>query len=117
MDVSYMETGDLIAKNLEALIVSKGANPSAVAKAAGMGHTGVRDIITRKAKNPTYSSLVKIAEVLDVHVTEITSGPLDSSISAEQRELLDLWPQLTEQERQFLLTSGRGLRAARQDKD
>lgn len=106
-DYCRMEIGDLIAANLEALIKRKGANPSAVAKAAGMGHTGVRDIILRKAKNPAYATLLKIADVLEVDVSEITSGPASLPLSPEQRELLDVWSQLPERERQFLIKSAK----------
>lgn len=109
VDISYMDIGDLIAKNLAEVIEAKGANPSAIAKAAGLGHTAVRDIILRKAKNPTYATLLKIAKVLEVDVTEITTGPASAPLSPEQRELLDLWSQVSEQEREFLLKSARGL--------
>lgn len=108
LDNSYMDIGDLIAKNLELLIERKGANPSAVAKAAGMGHTGVRDIITRKAKEPKYATLLKIAEVLEVDIHEITVGPGASSISQEDREILHLLSQLSDEERGFLLRAARG---------
>ncbi len=109
VDISYMDIGDLIAKNLAEIIEAKGANPSAVAKAASLGHTYVRDIILRKTKSPTYTNLVKIADVLGVDVTEITVGPVTEGISSGQREMLDLWSQLPEQLRQNLLGYGKGL--------
>ena len=69
-----MDSGQMIAENIDRLIKRQGSNNRAVAMAAGMSPTGVRDIITRKTKNPTFSSLLKIAEVLGVDVNEIVSG-------------------------------------------
>ncbi|TMV85532.1 helix-turn-helix transcriptional regulator [Thioclava sp. BHET1] len=69
-----MDTGDMIAHRIEALIASKGTNNRAVAISAGLGHTAVRDIISRKTKNPTYDTLLRIASVLNVPISEITGG-------------------------------------------
>ncbi len=74
-DISYMDSGDIIARNLEALMKAKGTNASRLAKDAGMGHTGVRDIILRKTENPKHSTLEGLADILGVPVTEITGGP------------------------------------------
>lgn len=68
-----MDTGQMIADRIEALIAQRETNPRAVALAAGMSPTGVRDIITRKTKNPTFANLLKISEVLGVDVSEITA--------------------------------------------
>lgn len=70
-----METGDIIAANLERIVAEKGANNRSVAESAGLGHTAVRDIITRKVRNPTYATLVRLAEVLGVGVAEIIGQP------------------------------------------
>ncbi|WP_369822829.1 XRE family transcriptional regulator [Rhodovulum sp. MB263] len=64
----------MIAERLKALIEDRGTNNRAVALAAGMGPTGVRDIISRKTRSPTYANLLKIADVLGVDVQEITGG-------------------------------------------
>ncbi|RAP39660.1 hypothetical protein BYZ73_19260 [Rhodovulum viride] len=69
-----MDSGQMIAERLKALIEDRGTNNRAVALAAGMGPTGVRDIISRKTRNPTYANLLKIADVLGVDVQEITGG-------------------------------------------
>lgn len=85
-----MDTGQMIADRIEAFIEERGTNPRAVALAAGMSPTGVRDIITRKTKNPTYANLAKIAEVLGVEVSDFVSssnpamrraGTLDTAIA------------------------------------
>jgi transcriptional regulator with XRE-family HTH domain len=69
-----MNSGQMIADRIEALIERRGTNPRAVALAAGMSPTGVRDIIIRKTKNPTFANLLKISEALGVDVMEIVSG-------------------------------------------
>ncbi len=104
-----MEIDDLIAKNLANIVAAKKTNPSALAKAAGLGHTAVRDIIQRNVNSPTYATLLKIAKELGVDVTEITVGPSAAPLSPEQREMLDLLSKISKQEREFLLKSARGL--------
>lgn len=69
-----MDSGQMIAENIDRLIKRQGTNNRAVSMAAGMSPTGVRDIITRKTKNPTFSNLLKIAEALGVDVNEIVGG-------------------------------------------
>ena len=66
-----MDFGQVVADRISALIEQRGTNNRAVALAAGMSATGVRDIVTRKTKNPTLANLVKIAEALDVSTQEI----------------------------------------------
>jgi phage repressor protein C with HTH and peptisase S24 domain len=69
-----MENGQMIANAIERLVTDSGSNPRAVALAAGMSPTGVRDIITRKTKNPTFANLLRISEVLEVDISEIIGG-------------------------------------------
>ncbi|WP_417816577.1 XRE family transcriptional regulator [Tritonibacter scottomollicae] len=69
-----MDNGQMIADTIERLIEERGTNRRAVALAAGMSPTGVRDIINRKTKNPTFANLLKIAEVLEVDVSVIVGG-------------------------------------------
>lgn len=69
-----MDTGAVIAERIERLVAERGSNPRAVALAAGMSPTGVRDIITRKTKNPTFASLQKIAQVLGADVLDIVGA-------------------------------------------
>lgn len=115
-DKTYMDPealNRLIARNLEALMAEKDLNMSAWAKAAGMGHTGVRDIIQGKVKNPTYRTLLSLAEVAGVDVRRITVGPEFESLSPADAEALDLLSQLEPAERQILLNAARAQIAAR----
>ncbi len=66
-----MDTGDIIAINLTRLIQERGTNNRAVADKAGLNPTAVRDIVLRKAKNPTFSTLTKIAQALGVGIDEV----------------------------------------------
>lgn len=67
-----MKAIDNIRKNLAALIAERGTNEAAVAKKATLGHTGVRDILSGRSKNPTQGTLTKIAAALEVDVSAIT---------------------------------------------
>ena len=69
-----MDTGQMIADRIAALIEQRGTNNRAVSLAAGMSPTGVRDIVNRKTKNPTFANLQKIADVLEVDVTDIINA-------------------------------------------
>lgn len=69
-----MDRNDKIAARLARLVDERGSNPSAAAKAAGLNHTAIRDIITRKTKHPTFDTLARIAEALDVSVAEIVDA-------------------------------------------
>lgn len=80
-----MDAGQMIAENIERLVLEKGTNPRAVSVAAGMSPTGVRDIITRKTKNPTYASLQKIADVLEVNVGYLLGISAHSELRAASK--------------------------------
>jgi transcriptional regulator with XRE-family HTH domain len=74
LDFSLMGTGDRIAANIDREIQRQGTNPRAVAISAGMGPTGVRDILQRRTVNPTYDSLLRIAEALEVNASVLLEG-------------------------------------------
>lgn len=74
MSENVMESGDIIAANIARIISERGTNNRAVADSAGLNPTAVRDIIMRKAKNPTFATLLKIAEVLGVSIDEVIGG-------------------------------------------
>lgn len=63
-----------IAKRIEVLIEDRGTNPRAVALAAGLNHTAVRDIIKGKIRNPGSETLAKIAAQLEVSVEHLITG-------------------------------------------
>lgn len=115
-DKTYMEQDELnalIARNLERLMEDRNLNPSAWAKKAGLGHTAVRDITQGKVKNPTYSTLVRLAEAASVDVRLITVGPDLEAVDQQAAELVDLAQQLEPELRRQLIAYGEGLLAGR----
>lgn len=103
----------LISANLKSLMEEKGLNASAWAKQAGLSHTGVRDIILRKVKNPTYRTLLNLAETAGVDVRRITVGPHFAKVDEEQVATIHLLSQLEESERHFLINAAKAQIAAR----
>ncbi|TCK99442.1 Cro/C1-type helix-turn-helix DNA-binding protein [Shimia isoporae] len=67
------ELGARIAAHIAALIEEQGTNPGAVARAAGLGVTSVRDIINGRARAPNVVTLVRIADVLKADPGDIIS--------------------------------------------
>jgi transcriptional regulator with XRE-family HTH domain len=104
---------DLIVGNLSSVMAERGLTPSAWARAAGLSHTAVRDIISTKVKNPTYRVLVALAEAAGVDVRRITVGPHYLSADRDDAEALDLLAQLEPPERAFLLRAAKAQIAAR----
>lgn len=113
MDLEFLS--EKIAENLKSLLEEKGLAETRLALDAGMSRTGVRDIIKRKTKNPSYVNLVKIAEAAGVDVRRIIVGPDFEQSDQDDLETLDLLHQLDHQERQFLLTVARQQIAARRN--
>ena len=109
-DIPHMSHDDLnrlLARNLESLMEEKGLNASAWAKDAGLGHTAVRDIIHEKVKNPTYRTLLRLADVAGVDVRRITVGPNYLQADDELAETLDVLHQLDPAIRRFLLNAAK----------
>lgn len=71
-----MQAIDVIRKNLAALIEERATNPAALGRKAGLGYTGVRDILTGKSQNPTQGTLTKIAAALEVDMAQILGQPV-----------------------------------------
>lgn len=78
---SNEELGQRIASKIAALIEEQGTNPGAVAKAAGLGVTSVRDILSGRARTPNVATLVRIAKVLHADPGDLIS-PLQSDPQA-----------------------------------
>ncbi|MEM9631491.1 MAG: helix-turn-helix transcriptional regulator [Pseudomonadota bacterium] len=78
---STVELGNRIAAKISALIEEQGTNPGAVAKAAGLGVTSVRDLLSGRARTPNVATLVSIAQVLHADPGDLIS-PHDSDPQA-----------------------------------
>ncbi len=70
---SDVELGKRIAKKIADLIEEQGTNPGAVAKAAGLGVTSVRDLLSGRARTPNVATLVRIANVLHADPGDLIS--------------------------------------------
>ncbi|MEP2717327.1 XRE family transcriptional regulator [Pseudophaeobacter sp.] len=96
-----------VTENIRSLIEEIGSNPSRLAKAAGLGHTSIRDILAGTSGSPRYETLMKIANAAGVDVRRLTVGPNFQDQDAKDTELLDLLQQLEPTERQFLLNAAK----------
>lgn len=65
----------LWASELERLMLAKGMNPKSLSRAAGVGLTYVRDILTGRSKNPKLAELRKVVDALDCTLDDIGFSP------------------------------------------
>lgn len=89
-----MKSEGRIADNLAAAVKADGRAPRAIALAAGLNHTAIRDILTGKTNSPRADTLERLAAAMNVPLATLTRGeqPLDSGLA-------ELLGQLTEAER------------------
>lgn len=92
-----------VVENIRTLLEEKGAKPTALSKAAGMGHTTIVDLLKKPGASPRYDTVLKIAHALNVDVRRITIGP--DYLHADQRSaaILEKLLQLEPSELQILL--------------
>lgn len=106
-----------VTENIRSLIEEIGSNPSRLAKAAGLGHTSIRDILAGTSGSPRYETLLKIANAAGVDIKRLTIGPDYQQVEGADAELLDLLHQLEPSERQFLLNAAKAQIEARNQAD
>lgn len=115
-EIPYMDIDALnsrVVENIRSLIAEKGAKPTTLSKAAGMGHTTIVDLLKKPGASPRFDTILKIANALDVDVRRITIGPEYDRLGAQDAEIIDLLLQLEPSERQFLLNAAKAQIAAR----
>lgn len=115
-EIPYMNIEALnsrVVENIRSLIEEKGAKPTSLSKAAGLGHTTIVDLLKKPGASPRYDTILKIAKALNVDVRRITIGPEYDRFEAQDAELVDLLLQLEPSERQFLLNAAKAQIAAR----
>lgn len=96
-----------VAANIEAAMVRKGTNSSEVARRAGVGPTGVYDIVKGKSKHPRLDTLRKIAEDgLGIPVTALFVAPGAADID---HEILEAFAGMPLERRRDLLLMARAL--------
>lgn len=91
----------LVARNIEAVMARKRMTPAEVNRKAGLGQTGVNDIISGKSGSPKVSTLRKIAEdALEVPVISLLMEPNEDPLDQEIFEALGMLPR--DERRKFL---------------
>jgi len=74
LSVEEAKSAETLVDRLKRLIIERETNQAAVAKAAGLGATAVRDIIEGKSASPKISTLEKIAAVLETSASYLAYG-------------------------------------------
>lgn len=101
--MDYEDISELIATNLDSLLSERKLKATVLAKQANLNHTAVRDILTRQSKNPSYITLLKIADAANVDVRRITIGPDYEDYDDQVSRLIDAYLRLKPEGREFLL--------------
>ena len=92
------QTTMLVARNIEALMEQIGTDAAKVARAAGLGPTGIYDILKGKSRSPRLETITKIADALGVPVSLLFEEKSDDDTKQEIFALVASMPQ-DEQER------------------
>lgn len=102
-----MDIDNTIANNIAQYFEDNDLSPIGEAqKIKNIGKTVIRDIITRKTRSPTYSSLSKIAAHFGLTVAELVTYPKNIDPNSQDAQILDLWYRLDPNERNLLLNVG-----------
>lgn len=78
---------EILKERIKSRMEALGKNPSSVALEAKLGRSAVRDILSGKAKNPSYMTLHRIADALDCSVNYLT-GDQDEIYWQEATDIL-----------------------------
>ena len=111
----------MIGQKLNDLLQTKGIKPGTLATITGINKSTIYSIIKRNNKNVDYSTIEKIADALDVPVeyfqgradTDKKIQP-DAGMADELDEFVRLFEKLTDDEKVFILSSMKGILAARE---
>lgn len=99
----------VFSSNLAALIVARGLDAAKLARLAGMGQTGVYDILHGRSASPKISTVEKLARALDVPVYMLFLEPDEL---ADQRVIMALFAKLPKSERDRLILTAEAWAAA-----
>lgn len=92
----------LVAHNIQLLMDHLGTNPAEVARDAGLGPTGIYDILKGRSRSPRLETIVKIAEALGVPVSLLFEERGDDDV---KNEILALVAAMPEDERRRALVT------------
>lgn len=91
-----------VARNIEVIMDQLGTDAAKLARAAGLGPTGIYDIIKGRSRSPRLETLTKIAEALGVPVALLLEEKGDDDL---KNEILALVAGMTAEERQRTLVT------------
>ncbi len=77
----------IIVQRLKSRMEEMGKNPSSLALEANLGRSAVRDIVSGRAKNPQYATLLSLASALDCSLAYLT-GEIDTPYKDTGKDLL-----------------------------
>jgi transcriptional regulator with XRE-family HTH domain len=92
--------GALIVERMDSLLAKKGLTRNDLCKALVLGSGLVSNWKTR-GTIPAADIAIKIADFLGVSVRFLVTGENDSLLTNSQKELLELWDSLTENQREL----------------
>lgn len=102
-----------LAKTLEALMSRKGLNGRQLADRIGMSESTV-SLYLSGGRTPSVKALKKIADALDVHMSEIWSGPELMPATEVQAAMLDEMGALSAAQQEALLVIARTMKSSNQ---
>ncbi len=98
-----------IAKEIERLCKERNLSYYALAKKSGMQDSSVRNMF-QKGTTPTFYNLDKMCKGLGITVAQFfAQSELFENLTADQKELLDLYIRADEKEKQLILAYARGI--------
>lgn len=81
---------------------------SGLARAAGLDNSTIRQLLSGKAQNPRLDTAMKICRALGTTLEQFMGRDFDPV----QAEILDLYVQLSDEERRILLAAAKGIAAS-----
>ena len=103
----------LVANNIKRLMAEQGTDAANLARTAGLNATGVYDILSGKSRSPKVETIAKIARGLGVPLSAIFEEQWNS-VPDERQDLLKLFEQMPEAQKELLLQTARAWLPARQ---
>ncbi len=104
-DKIYMDERTFAMRLREAIDANPDLTEAGLARDAGLDNSTIRQLLSGKAKNPRMDTAMKICKALGTTIEDFMGAGRDSVRS----EILDLYTQLTEDERRFLLSAAKGI--------
>ncbi len=93
----------IVATNIQGEMTAKGMTPASLAREAKLNATGIYDIMSGKSQNPRLDTIQKIANALDVPISQLfekkSTTEMISALLSEARCLSEV------EQRQLVLTA------------